>query len=164
MHYPIGVGFLVALLLSVACAIVGMAALREWPAAMGLGSLGALLQDIPVIPVATDLVAAYPIPWLIGCFILGGLTTLGWTARVRRVEIAPDAVRVWRGFRPFPRTYPRPLYDRVIRIERAVFVGKGEGLTLINPTASPTLTADEARWVAAEMRRAMRPSPLAASR
>jgi hypothetical protein len=159
VHYPFGIGFLIALLLSVGSATLGLAALRALAATTGLGSLGALLQDIPVMPVAADLVAAHPVPWLAGCVVLGGFTTLGWTARVRRVEIAPDAVRVWRGFRPFPRAYPRPPYDRVIRVERAVHVGKSEGLTLVNPTASPMLSLEEARWVAAEMRRAMRASP-----
>jgi hypothetical protein len=82
-----------------------------------------------------------------------------WITRVRRVEITPDAVRVWRGLRPVPRTYSRPEYGKVVKLETAVYVGKTEGLNLINPTASPMLSKDEASWVAAEMRRGLRSSP-----
>jgi hypothetical protein len=79
-----------------------------------------------------------------------------WALRVRKVEIAPDAVRIWRGLRPVPRTYPRPLYGKVVRVENAVYVGKSEGLNLINASASPMLGQGEAPWVAASMRQALR--------
>ena len=156
VRYPIGAGFLVAAGLSALSLAIGMAALRQLPTTIGLGPIGPLLQQMPPVPVVTGWVADNPIPWLAGCSVLGGFATLGWIIRVRRVEIGPGAVRVWRGLRPVPRTYPRPPYDRVIRIEKSVHIGKADGVNLINPTASPMLTAEESRWVAAEMRRAMK--------
>ena len=156
VRYPIGPGFLVAAGLSALSLAIGVAALRQLPTTIGLGGVGPLLQQMPPVPVVTGWVEDNPVPWLAGCSVLGGLATLGSIIRVRRVEIGPGAVRVWRGLRPFPRTYPRPPYDRVIRIEKSVHIGKADGVNLINPTASPMLTAEESRWVAAEMRRAMK--------
>ena len=67
-----------------------------------------------------------------------------------------DAVHISRGLRPWPRRYPRPPYGRVVRLDKAVYIGKDGSTGLINPSASPILQSeDEARWVAAEMRRAM---------
>ena len=43
-----------------------------------------------------------------------------------------------------------------MRLDRAVYLAKGDGFTLLNVTASPMLSEPEARWVAAELRRAMR--------
>lgn len=158
VRYPIGLGVVITFLLSMACAVIGLAALRELPAVVDLGPLSVWLQRIPPIPYATDLVAGSPIPWLIGCWILSGLAMLGWSTRVRRVEVAADGVRIWRGLRPLPRLYPRPPYDRIVRVETSVHVAKGDGFALVNPTASPTLKADEAKWVAAELRRALKTS------
>ncbi|MEP7119237.1 MAG: hypothetical protein ABI880_16735, partial [Acidobacteriota bacterium] len=158
VRYPIGVAFIAAFLLSLGCGVIGLAALRELPSALDLGSAGAWLQRIPRLPRATALVTGAPIPWLIGCWILSGITMLGWSGRVRRVEVTADAVRVWRGIRPFPRVYPRPPYDRILRIEKSVHLAKDDGFKLINPTASPMLTVDDARWVTSELRRAMKAS------
>ena len=70
--------------------------------------------------------------------------------------MTPSEVRISRGLRPWPRTYARPQYGKVVRVDKAVFVGKTEGLNLINASASPMLSDAEARWVAAELRRAIR--------
>jgi hypothetical protein len=44
----------------------------------------------------------------------------------------------------------------VVRIDKAVYVGKVGGLSPINPSASPLLPSeDEAKWIAAEMRRGL---------
>ena len=74
--------------------------------------------------------------------------------RVWRVVVTADAMRVYRGLRPIPRRYNRPPYDLVVQLEKTVHIGKKDGV--MNPTASPMLTKEEARWVAAEMRRAAR--------
>ena len=71
--------------------------------------------------------------------------------------VARDAIRIYRGLRPFPRRYERPAYGRVVRIEKTVYVGKQGSASRINPTASPMLRSDdEGRWVASEIRRALK--------
>jgi hypothetical protein len=76
---------------------------------------------------------------------------------VRRVVVGSDAIRIYRGLRPFPRRYARPLFERIVQVDRAVHVGKTGSTGLLNASASPVLRSDEeARWVAAEMRRAIR--------
>ena len=52
---------------------------------------------------------------------------------------------------------PYSPYGRVVRLDKAVYVGKVGGTGLLNPSASPILrSGDEAKWVAAELRRAIR--------
>lgn len=158
VRYPIGLAFLMAFAIWLACVVVALAALHALPAAVdvGLGPLGSLLASVPAMPKVQPYVDVQPLIWLIASSVVGSLFALGWMLRVRRVEIAPDAVRVWRGLRPLPRVYPRPLYGRIVRIEHSVHIGKADGVQLVNPTASPTISEEEARWVAAEMRRALR--------
>ena len=97
-----------------------------------------------------------PIAWFIVGGIVGFFAFLMWAMRVHKVEIAPDAVRIWRGLRPLPRTYARPLYGKVVRVEKAVYLGRAEGFAMINASASPMLSEAEAPWIANEMRRALR--------
>ena len=158
VRYPIGVGFMTAVAIWALSVAVLVAALHALPEDLdvGLGPLEAPLRAVPAVPVVQSYVNHLPIVWLFGACVVGSAFALGWMLRVRRVEIAPDAVRVWRGLRPFPRTYARPEYGKVVRIEHSVHVGKIEGVNLVNPTASPTISEDESRWVAAEMRRALR--------
>ena len=159
VDYGLSAGFLVMLFLWAASVAVALAVLPLLPGAVGMPALASYTSWIPVIPYASALVAENPIPWAIAAGIIGPLVFMMWTTRVRRVEITPDAVRVWRGLRPVPRTYPRPEYGKVVKLENAVYVGKMEGLTLIHPTASPMLSKEEAPWVASEMRRGLRNSP-----
>lgn len=157
--YGLSIGFFVTLLIWAVSVAVALAALPLLPEAMGVPDLTPYTSWVPVIPYASALVGEHPIPWAIAAWIIGPLVFTMWTTRVRRVEIRSDAVRVWRGFRPVPRTYPRPEYGKIVTIETAVYVGKTEGLNLIRPTASPMLSKEEALWVAAEMRRGLRSSP-----
>jgi hypothetical protein len=99
-------------------------------------------------------VDSLPIAWLAGAVLVGGLTCLMWTTRVRAVEIAPDEVRVRRGLRPWPRRYARPPYNRVKVIGNAVFL-QSDAFSFYTPTASPQLSKDEAAWLASEMRRGL---------
>ena len=87
---------------------------------------------------------------------LSGVFLIMWAVAVRRVEIAPDAVRVWRGLRPTARVYPRPPYGMINRGEYNIFLVRTDTLSVFSAIASPKLPDDEAAWVAAEMRRAMR--------
>jgi hypothetical protein len=133
-----------------------LAAARALPDAMGMSELNPAVAWIPEIPHAAPLAAMLPLAWFIGGGVVGFFSLLMWAVRVRKVEIAPDAVRIWRGLRPIPRTYARPLYGKVVRIDKAVYVGKSEGFAMINASASPMLSASEAPWIAREMRRALR--------
>lgn len=157
--YGLSIGFYAMLVIWAASVAVALAALRLLPEAMGVPDLVSYTSWIPVIPYASALVGDHPIPWAIAAWIVGPLVFTLWTTRVRRVEITPDAVRVWRGLRPVPRRYPRPEYGKIVKLEAAVYVGKSEGVNLIHPTASPMLSKEEAPWVAAEMRRGLRSSP-----
>ena len=159
VDYGLSAGFVILFLLWAASVAVALAALPLLPEAVGMPDLVSYTSWIPTIPVASPLVADNPIPWAIAAWIIGPLIFSIWTTRVRRVEITSKAVRVWRGLRPMPRTYRRPEYDKIVKLEQAVYVAKSEGLTLINPTASPMLSKEEAPWVAFEMRRGLRNSP-----
>ena len=156
VHYGLSAGFFVAVLLSVASAGVAAATARALPAALDISGLAAWTARIPEVPGIPDVVVSNPIPFFIVAAIVLPISLLVWVFRVRRVEVAPDAVRISRGLRPWPRTYPRPLYGKVVRVDKAVFIGKSEGLNLVNPSASPMLSEAESKWVAAELRRALR--------
>ncbi len=159
VDYGLSAGFLIMVFLWVASVAVALAALPLLPEAVGMPDLASYTSWIPTIPVASPLVADNPIPWAIAAWIVGPLVFAMWSTRVHRVEIRPDAVRVWRGLRPVPRRYPRPEYGKIVKLEQAVYVSKTEGLNLLHPTASPMLSKEEAPWVAFEMRRALRNSP-----
>jgi hypothetical protein len=65
---------------------------------------------------------------------------------------------VKRGLSPFARTYPRTDRTRILQLDRYLYLGQADEAKLINPSISPILrSADEARWVAFEMRRALAP-------
>lgn len=156
INYGFGVGFYAALLIWAATVALALASARLLPEAMGMPDLSSWTAAIPEIPYASPVVTTLPLVWFIGSSVIGSLAFLMWAGRVRRVVIAPDSVRIWRGLRPFPRTYARPPYGKVVRVDKAVYVGKTGGFAVINASASPMLSAAEAPWVAAEMRRAMR--------
>lgn len=140
----------------IASIAITAASLRVAPDVMGWREMGEAVRGrIPPVPYASELVASLPIVWLAGATVVGSISFLGWAVRVRWVAIAPDAVRIMRGVRPWPRVYPRPPYGKVVRVANAVYVGRLEGLNLVNPSASPMLKPGEAEWVAYEMRRAM---------
>lgn len=158
INYGFGLGFFVAVIVWAASTALALAAARVLPQAMGMPELASFGAWIPEIPYATAVTATLPIAWFIGGSIASVFAFLMWAVRVRKVEIAPDAVRIWRGLRPTPRTYARPPYGKVVRVDKAVYVGKVGGFAVINASASPMLSASEAPWVAQEMRRAMRES------
>ena len=156
VRYGLSPGFVVAVLLSVASGAVLVVAARALPDALSMPELARPTAWIPTVPYVPEVVTAEPIPFAIAAAIILVVTTLTWAFRVRRVEVTPSEVRISRGLRPWPRTYARPQYGKVVRVDKAVFVGKTEGLNLINASASPMLSDAEARWVAAELRRAIR--------
>jgi len=156
INYGLGLGFFLAFAVWAAATALMLAAARTLPEATGMRELEAYVAWIPEIPYAAPAAATFPIAWFIVGGIVGFFAFLMWAVRVRKVEIAPDAVRIWRGLRPFPRTYARPLYGKVVRMDKGVYVGKSDGFAIINASASPMLSAEEAPWVANEMRRALR--------
>ena len=90
------------------------------------------------------------------CAVVGGFFSLYWMTYVRRVVIGQDAIRVKRGLSPFARTYPRTDRTRILQMDRYLYLGQADEAKLVNPSISPILrSADEARWVAFEMRRAL---------
>ncbi|MGE3889292.1 MAG: DUF3137 domain-containing protein [Vicinamibacterales bacterium] len=158
--YGGAVTMIVLLMLWAASVLLSISAARAFVMSMsdsmGMGPLLGVAEALPPIPLVDDYTGSLPLVWLLGAAIPGSLLGLGWMSRVRRVKIGPDAVHISRGLRPWPRRYPRPPYEKVIVLERAVYIGKNEGMNLVNPSASPMLKADEARWVACEMRQALR--------
>ena len=156
INYGLGFGFFIALVVWAASVALMLAAARALPEATGMRELEPAVAWIPEIPYAATVAATLPIAWFIVGGIVGFFAFLMWAMRVRRVEVAPDAVRIWRGLRPLPRTYARPLYGKVVRVEKAVYLGRAEGFAMINASASPMLSEAEAPWIANEMRRALR--------
>jgi hypothetical protein len=101
--------------------------------------------------------------WLVGIVVVA-LIVLRACIRLynglvtRRVVIGPDAIRVKRGLSPFARSYLRTDRTRILQLDRYLYLGQADEAKLINPSISPILrSADEARWVAFEMRRALEP-------
>jgi hypothetical protein len=156
VHYGLSLGFVVALLLSVASAACWVASARTIGAEMAMPALTEATAWLPVLPSMPAIVREAPFPFFFGASFVFPISTLMWMFRVRRVEVEPSAVRIWRGLRPWPRTYSRPPYGKVVRLDKAVYVGKTEGLSLMNASASPMLSLPEAQWVASELRRALR--------
>ena len=158
VRYGLSAGFFVALALSLASAAVVVTAVRALPVALSLPALAAWTSWLPPMPLVPDVVTTAPIPFAIAGVVVLFFALLGWLLRVRRVTVDRDAVRIARGLRPWARSYPRPQYGKVVRVDRAVFIARTEGFSLVNVSASPRLTDGEARWVAAELRRAMKAS------
>jgi hypothetical protein len=113
------------------------------------------VRTLPPVPRLDAFAADAPTPWLIVGTVVAVLFALMWTAYVRRVEIDHDRIRIYRGLRPFPRAYRRPLYGRAIRVNTSVYIAKSEGHHVMNPTASPVLTEAEAKWLTSEMKRVL---------
>ena len=155
VSYGYSIGFLLCLLISVACAVAAVSAVRVlgeegfWPP-------GTPTAWLPAIPPLDEYVKLNPIPWLLVGLPLGGFLSLYLTFRVHKVEITPSTIYISRGLRPFARRYPRPPWDTIVNLETSVHVGRSGIVTLINPTASPNLSKAEAQWVAQEMRRAVK--------
>lgn len=156
INYGYSFGFLFSFAVSIAALIVSLSAARAVARDNGISQLEPLVRQLPPIPRVDELVAPYAIVWLPASLIVGALFALYWVLRVRRVVIEREAILIWRGLRPIPRRYRRPPYGRLVRIDKAVYVGKLGGLSPINPSASPILPSeDEAKWIAAEMRRGL---------
>ena len=156
VRYHHTVGLVITVVLWVVATTVALAAARLLPEALRQPELTALVGWIPVLPYASALVTSEPLVWFLVFTVLSGVFLLMWAVAVRRVEIAPDAVRVWRGLRPTARVYPRPPYEMINRGEHNIFIARTDTLRMFGALASPKLPDDEAAWVAAEMRRAMR--------
>ena len=155
ISYGLRLGFWVMLVISAAGALLASSALRAEDAPEWARPASAWVRTLPPVPQVDAFAADAPTPWLIVGSVVAVLFALMWTAYVRRVDIDRDRIRIYRGLRPFPRVYRRPLYGRAIRVNRAVFIAKSEGNHVMNPTASPNLTEAEAKWLTSEMKRAL---------
>ena len=113
------------------------------------------MRTLPPVPLLEAFASNDPLPWLIVGTVIALLLALIWTGYVRRVCIDVDRIRIYRGFRPFPRVYRRPPYGRAMRIKGSVYIAKSDGPHLMNPTASPVLTEVEAQWLTSEVKRAL---------
>ncbi len=156
--YGLPVSFFAAIALTGLSLIVFSKALRAAGVdARGLDAASGWLGSLVTVTLVEDWVHAHPRAWLIGAFLSAIFTAFVWMTRVRRVVIDRERVSIYRGLRPFPRRYARPLYERIVQLDRAVHVGKTNSTGLMNPSASPILaSSEEAGWVASEMRRALR--------
>ena len=155
-NYGFRLGFYVTFVVWAVCVALALAAARELPASEAMAGLSPYVAWIPEIPYASAVVTTLPLGWFLGACLVGSMTFLMWAVRVRKVEVTPEAVKIWRGLRPIPRTYSRPPYGKVVRMDKAVYVGKSTGFSMVNASASPMLSASEVPWIAKEMRRAMR--------
>lgn len=155
VSYGFRLSFWVCLLLTVMAGAVMVSALRGYPTEMGLDAIRPWLITLPAIPFLDRFVPEVALPFLIAAVVVAGISCLGWILFVRRVVITADAIRIYRGLRPFARTYSRTIYGKVVRLPQAVYIGKKESLALINVTASPNLSEAESRWIAWEMQQAL---------
>jgi hypothetical protein len=153
--YGLRLGFWVILAISLCGVLVASSALRAEDAPEWAGAAPEWARRLPSVPSLDAFTAIAPVPWMIGGMVVALLFALSWTAYVRRVVVDVDAIRIYRGFRPFPRVYRRPPYGRAIRINTSVYITKSDGLSLVNPTASPVLTVPEVQWLTSELKRAL---------
>ena len=156
VEYGLPLGFWVPLALWCVTVALALGAVRVLPTDLDLPQFAGATAWIPEIPVVAGVVVHVPIAWFAVSSVIGLFLFLMWALRVRRVEVAVDAVRIWRGLRPFPRTYARPPYGTAVRVDNAVFIGKTGGFSLINVSASPILTPEEARWITSTLAQALR--------
>ena len=156
--YGLRLGFWVMLAISLCGALLASSALRASKAPAWAGAASAWVRTLPPLPWLDDFAADAPTPWMIVGSVVAVLFALVWSGYVRRVSVDGDRIRIYRGFRPFPRVYPRPLYGRAIRVNTALYLAKSDGVSLMNPTASPVLSEAEAKWLTSEMKRALRQS------
>lgn len=156
VQYGLPISFWIVLVIWLATVALAVASVRLLPESLDLPQFAASTAWLPEIPLVAPLVVHVPIAWFVGSLVIGSVLFLVWALRVRRVEVAADAVRIWRGLRPLPRTYGRPPYGTVVRVDTAVFIGKTGGFSLINVSASPMLRLDEARWITSTLTQALR--------
>jgi hypothetical protein len=156
VSYGLRLSFWVSLTLSVIGLVVFVSALRGVAEEFGLGAVKPMLEALPVIPFFDSFVPQGGIAGVVGGAFVGGVTSLGWVFFVRRVVISRDAIRVYRGLRPFARKYSRDTYNTILRASSCVFIGKPDGVSLVNPTVSPNLSEEESKWVAWEMEQALK--------
>jgi hypothetical protein len=151
--YGLRRGFWLPLILSLSGIVLCLSAMRAWEGPEWFSVVSSYLRSWPPVPYVHEFASDAPVPWMIVGGLVGGLFWLWWTGYVRRVVVDADRIRIYRGWRPFPRVYRRPAYGRVIRLNTALYIAKTDGMQLLNPTASPMLTVQEARWLSAEMKR-----------
>jgi Protein of unknown function (DUF3137) len=153
--YGLRVGFWVMLAISLSGAALASSALRAPDAPSWALSASEWVRTLPPVPWLDAFAADAPIPWLIVGSVVAVLFALAWTAYVRRVVVEADGIRIYRGLRPLPRVYRRPLYGRAIRVNTSLYIAKSSGVHVMNPTASPVLSEPEARWLTSEMKRVL---------
>jgi hypothetical protein len=153
--YGLRLGFWVMFGISLSGALLAASALRAAEAPEWVGAASVWARRVPSIAWLDAFAAEAPTPWLIVGTLVAGLFALAWTGYVHRVVIEIDRILIYRGFRPVPRLYRRPPYGRVLRLGTALYIGRSEGVRLMNPTASPMLTEPEARWLTAEIKRVL---------
>jgi hypothetical protein len=153
--YGLRRGFWIMFGISVGGALLAASALRAPDAPGWASAASSWARTLPPVPVLDAFAASDPLPWLIVGALVALLLALMWTGYVRRVCIDADRIRIYRGFRPFPRVYRRPHFARAMRIKGSVYIAKSGGPHLMNPTASPMLTEAEAQWLTSEMKRAL---------
>jgi hypothetical protein len=153
--YGLRMGFWVMWAISISGAALAASALRAENAPPWAAPASAWVRTLPPVPQLDTFAADAPMPWLIVGSVVAVLFALAWTAYVRRVVVEPDGIRIYRGFRPLPRVYRRPLYGRAIRINTSLYIAKTSGVHMKNPTASPILSEPEAIWITAELKRVL---------
>jgi hypothetical protein len=156
--YGLRPGFWVMFAISSCGVLLASSALRSPKAPAWAGVASVWVRTLPPLPWLDAFAADAPTPWMIVGSVVAVLFALAWTGYVRRVSIDGDRIRIYRGFRPFPRVYRRPPYGRAIRINTSLFIAKSDGVPLMNPTASPVLSEAEAKWLTWELKRALRQS------
>jgi Protein of unknown function (DUF3137) len=154
--YGLRLGFWVMFAISLCGALLASSALRAPNAPPWASPASAWVRTLPPVPWLDAFAADAPMPWMIVGSVVAVLFALVWTGYVRRVSVDLDRIRIYRGLRPFPRVYRRPLYGRAIRIKTALYIAKSDGMHMMNPTASPVLTEPEAQWLVSEMKRTLR--------
>jgi hypothetical protein len=157
VEYPVGIALLLVLAIFLALTPLVVVLAASWADERLRAPLHALVSEhAPSVLEVAELALAFPgIALLIALFVwwMFAGTLKG---RPARVSIGPEGVRIRRLFRPWSQELPFEVIRKVDASNQYVSFVRGDRSFLRSfVMASPVLSLPEARWLAAELRRAM---------
>ena len=93
ISYGLPLSYFLVIAISLVAALVATAAARTVAQTTSLGPLTSFAARVPEMPRLDELIAHFPLVWMIGGLLVWAALTFWWLQRVRRVDIEADAVK-----------------------------------------------------------------------